>query len=131
MKIASGIELIEAREGDGAPAAKGDRVVYNVRTFLNQGDEVTLNDALLSQVSPARKREVDGRMFIDHHTVLGRRQTIAGLERALVGMKPGGYRKVRVSPHLAYRDKGIPGLIPPDAVLVIEIWLRDVLERGA
>lgn len=131
MKIASGIELIEAREGHGAPAAKGDRVVYNVRTFLNQGDEVKLNDALLSQVSPARKREVDGRMFIDHHTVLGRRQTIAGLERALVGMKPGGYRKVRVSPHLAYRDKGIPGFIPPDAVQVIEIWLRDVLERGA
>lgn len=131
MKIASGIELIQAREGEGAPAAKGDRVVYNVRTFLNQGDEVKLNDALLAQVSPARKREVDGRMFIDHHTVLGRRQTIAGLERALVGMKPGGYRKVRVSPHLAYRDKGIPGFIPPDAVLVIEIWLRDVLERGA
>jgi FKBP-type peptidyl-prolyl cis-trans isomerase len=40
-------------------------------------------------------------------------------------MNVGGYRKVRISPHLAYRDKGIPGLIPPNAVLICEIWLRD------
>jgi FKBP-type peptidyl-prolyl cis-trans isomerase len=42
-------------------------------------------------------------------------------------MKAGGYRKVRVSPHLAYREKGIAGLIPENAVLVIEIWLREIL----
>jgi FKBP-type peptidyl-prolyl cis-trans isomerase len=42
-------------------------------------------------------------------------------------MKPGGYRKVKVSPHLAYGERGIPGLIPTNAVLVIEIWLRQVL----
>ena len=58
---------------------------------------------------------------VDHTIVLGRRQAIAGVEHALVGMKVGGYRKVRVSPYLAYRDKGIPDLIPPDAVLICEI----------
>ncbi len=42
-----------------------------------------------------------------------------------MGMKVGGYRKVHVSPHLIYRDKGIPDLIPPNAVLICEIWLRD------
>ncbi|MEQ1794772.1 MAG: FKBP-type peptidyl-prolyl cis-trans isomerase [Nitrospira sp.] len=61
--------------------------------------------------------------FIDHTTVLGQRQAITGVEQALTGMKPGGYRKVRISPHLAYRDKGVPDLIPPDAVLIIEICL--------
>ena len=66
-------------------------------------------------------------MFIDHSLVLGRRLAIAGVEHALMGMKAGGYRKVRVSPHLAYRDKGIPDLIPPDAVLICEIWLRDIV----
>jgi FKBP-type peptidyl-prolyl cis-trans isomerase len=45
-------------------------------------------------------------------------------------MKVGGYRKVRISPHLAYRDKGLPELIPPHAVLVAEIWLRAVLEAS-
>ena len=42
-----------------------------------------------------------------------------------MGMKIGGYRKIRVSPHLAYRDEGISNLVPPDSVLVVEIWLRD------
>jgi FKBP-type peptidyl-prolyl cis-trans isomerase len=41
-------------------------------------------------------------------------------------MKVGGYRTVRISPHLAYRNEGIPDLIPRDAVLVVEIWLRNV-----
>ena len=59
--------------------------------------------------------------------MLGRREAIAGVEHALMGMKVGGYRKVRISPHLAYRDKGIPDLIPPDAVLICEIWLRDIV----
>lgn len=63
--------------------------------------------------------------MIDRTVVLGRREAVAGVEHALLGMNVGGYRKVRISPHLAYRDKGIPGLIPPNAVLICEIWLRD------
>ena len=38
-------------------------------------------------------------------------QTMAGVEHALIGMKVGGYRKVRISLHLAYRDKGITDLV--------------------
>ena len=42
-------------------------------------------------------------------------------------MRVGGFRKVRVSPHLAYGSRGMPGLVPPDAVLNISIWLREVM----
>ena len=63
--------------------------------------------------------------MIDRTIVLGRREAVPGVEHALLGMKVGGYRKVRISPHLAYRDKGIPDLIPPNAVLICEVWLRD------
>ena len=72
-------------------------------------------------------RVAGGVIFVDHKTWLGSRQTMAGVEHALMGMKVGGYRKVRISPHLAYRDKGIPDLIPPDAVLICDIWLRDIV----
>ncbi len=75
-------------------------------------------------------RVVDGVTFIDHTIVLGQRQAIAGIEHVLLGMKAGGYRKVRISPHLAYRDKGIPDLIPADAVLTCEVWLRAVTQEG-
>ncbi len=126
MKIAGGIELIEERPGEGVPAAKGDNVVYNLRIFLNKGDEVRLNEAQANQVPADAKRHEDGRILINRRAVLGKRRAIPGVERTLEGMRLGGYRKVRVGPHLAYRNKGIPGLIPADAVLVIEVWLREI-----
>ena len=127
MKRISGLKLLEEREGVGTPAKKGDRVVYNTRIFLNQGDEVMLNETQVEHLPQDMIRVEGGVIFVDHKTMLGSRQTIAGVEHVLMGMKVGGYRKVRISPHLAYRDKGIPDLIPPDAVLICEIWLRHVL----
>lgn len=127
MKIVPGVELIDEREGVGEPAQKGDRVVYNIKIFLNRGDEVPINEQQAAHGLPAEMMRAEGtQTFIDHHATLGKRQSIPGIEHSLVGMKPGGYRKVRVGPHLAYRDHGIPGLIPERAVLVIEIWLREI-----
>jgi FKBP-type peptidyl-prolyl cis-trans isomerase len=127
MKRLSGLKLLEEREGEGMPANKGDRVVYNSRIYLNKGDEVPLNAKQVEHLPKDMIRVEGSVIFVDHKTLLGSRQTMAGVEHALMGMKVGGYRKVRVSPHLAYRDKGIPGFIPPDAVLICEIWLRDIV----
>lgn len=130
MKRISGLKLLEEREGEGRPARKGDRIVYNARLFLNKGDEVPLNDKQTQYLPNEMVRVEGGLAFVDHTTVLGSRQAIAGVEQALMGMKAGGYRKVRISPHLAYRDKGIPDLIPSNAVLIAEIWLRDFVQGG-
>ena len=116
MKRISGLKLLEEREGVGTPAKKGDRLVYNTRIFLNQGEEVLRNDLQAQELPTEMVRVERGVSFIDHRIVLGQRQAIAGVEHALIGMKVGGYRKVRVSAHRAYRDKGIPDLIPPGAV---------------
>jgi FKBP-type peptidyl-prolyl cis-trans isomerase len=129
MKRMSGLKLLDEREGTGAPAKKGDHVVYNTRMFLNQGDEVPLNDIQAKQLPKEMVRVEDGITLIDHTIVLGRRQAIAGVEHTLMGMKVGGYRKVRISPHLAYRDKGVPELIPSHAVLIAEIWLRAIAQE--
>jgi FKBP-type peptidyl-prolyl cis-trans isomerase (trigger factor) len=126
MTRLSGLKLPEEREGVGTPANKGDRVLFNMRLFLNKGDEVPLNQTQAKHLPKEMIRVVDGITLIDRTVVLGRREVIAGVEHALMGMKVGGYRKVRIGPHLAYRNKGIPDLIPPDTVLICEIWLRQV-----
>jgi FKBP-type peptidyl-prolyl cis-trans isomerase (trigger factor) len=130
MKRLSGLTLLDEREGAGRVAQIGDRVVYNMRLYLNKGDEVPLNEEQAEHVLKEKIRIQDGVMLIDRTVMLGRREVIAGVEHALIGMKVGGYRKVRISPHLAYQDKGLPELIPPHAVLVVEIWLRAVLEAS-
>ncbi len=127
MKLPSGLKILENHEGSGLVAGSGHTIVYNVRIFLNQGDEVPINDALAERGIPDdRIRRENGQILIDHISTLGKRQALAGIEKALMGMRVGGFRKVRVSPHLAYRDRGLPGLIPPDAVLNISVWLREV-----
>jgi len=131
MKQLRGLKLLEEREGEGQPAQKGDRVVYNSRIFLNHGDEVPINEIQAKHLPAQMARADHGTTFIDHIIVLGRRQAMAGVEHALLGMKVGGYRKVRVSPHLAYRGKGIPDMIPSDAVLICEIWLRDIVRSSS
>ena len=129
MKRLGGVKLLDDREGEGQPAQKGDRVTYNVRLFLNKGEEVPLN-ASQAEHLPKEILRIEGNVtFVDHQTVLGSRQTMAGIEHALMGMKAGGYRKVRISPHLAYREKGLSNLIPPQAVLIAEVWLREIIQE--
>lgn len=127
MKRLSGLQLLEEREGEGREAQRGDQVIYNSRTFLNKGDEVRIQEEQIRSLSKAVLRVVGNATLIDHRTRLGSRQTVAGVEYTLMGMKVGGYRKVRISPHLAYRDKGVPEFIPADAVLVVEVWLRAIV----
>ncbi|NNE82974.1 MAG: FKBP-type peptidyl-prolyl cis-trans isomerase [Alphaproteobacteria bacterium] len=127
MKLPSGLEILENEEGFGPEAKTGDTVVYNVRIFLNRGDEVPINEASVDRGIPDELiRRESGHIFVDHVSTLGKRHAIAGIEKALIGMRAGGFRKLRVGPHLAYRDRGVPGLIPPDAVLNINVWLREI-----
>lgn len=108
--MASGIRIVADTEGTGARAERGDAVAFECAAFLNKG-----------AVVHSRRAE---------SAVLGSRRFIAGVEHALVGMREGGYRKVRISPHLAYRAGGIEGKIPANAVLIYELWLRSVEKRG-
>jgi FKBP-type peptidyl-prolyl cis-trans isomerase len=127
MKAKSGIKLLDDRECSGDSAKKGDKVIYNVRIHLNKGEEVPLNERQAEFLPPTMLRTENGRRLVDHELILGKRRAIAGIEYALIGMKPGGYRKVRLSPHLAYRDEGLADLIPPNAVLNVQLWLRQIV----
>ena len=57
---------------------------------------------------------------------LSGRVVIAGLRYGVEGMRVGGLRRLTVSPHLAYGGDGVPGVIPPVAVLIFEVKLLDV-----
>lgn len=102
----SGIKIIEEIVGAGAQVAKGDSVVFDCAASLSKGTRV-------------HGRQTDS-------TVLGARRLIPGIEDALIGMRKGGYRKVRISPHLAYRSEGVKDKVPPNAVLIYELWLKEV-----
>jgi FK506-binding nuclear protein len=49
---------------------------------------------------------------------------------AVQGMNVGGYRKVTISAHLAYGEKGIPDIIPPNAKLTVEIKVIEEMYKS-
>lgn len=99
MRILSGIKVTDLVMGSGTVAERGSKVTIEWRGCLNRDDEFGCGCASFR---------------------VGKREVIAGLDQGIVGMKVGGTRKIRVSPHLAYRENGAPG-IPPNAVLEFEV----------
>lgn len=127
--IENGIELLDEIEGTGKPASKGSSVKYCARFFLRKGSEVTPDDEMITNNRKQLNTTIiEGVELVEHTLLLGKRRAIAGLEKSLNGMKKGGYREVLVSPHLAYREEGIPGRIPENALLRIKLWVQDVKE---
>ena len=126
-KIDKGVELLEETVGIGMSAVKGSRVEYCARMYLRKGDEVTSDYEIISQYREHLETEtIEGVELVRHVTELGKRRVIAGVEKALLGMKKNGYREILVAPHLAYGVKGVSGRIPENALLRIKIWVRDV-----
>ena len=103
--------MVEEATGGGDEVQKGDVVVLELQLSLNRGDVV----------HPRRETRL----------TFGRRDMFAGLAKSIQGMLEGGYRKTRVSPHLGYGKDGIPGTIPPNAVLICEIWVRSISRKSA
>ena len=104
--VARGIEIESDEPGTGDVAARGKRVVLRVRGSLHRGD-----------------------VFMDSEREsfrLGERVVIAGLEYGVEGMRVGGRRRIRVPPHLGYREAGVPEKIPSNALLFFDVELLDV-----
>jgi len=101
-----GVEYEDLVVGDGAIANRGCTVEVEYSLFLNRGDTVQENKKYSFRI--------------------GERHVVAGLEYGVEGMRAGGQRRIRVGPHLAYRDKGVPDTIPANAVLEFRVSLLSV-----
>jgi len=119
---ASGIEILADRPGTGDPVERQQIYRMRIRMWLNRGDPVRwqhpsgpVDTALL---------EDDGATLISDLRV-DRENLVAGIFQGIDGMRVGGLRKLKISPHLAYGERGIPGIIPANAVVVAEVEIID------
>jgi FKBP-type peptidyl-prolyl cis-trans isomerase len=102
-----GVKVEDIRVGEGAEATLDSVVRIRYDGYLNRGDPFQLNVACT----------------ID----LAHRDIIAGLRYGIEGMRTGGRRRIRVSPHLAYGAGGASDCIPANAVLIFDVELIEVL----
>ncbi|ASR44251.1 hypothetical protein BEN78_13640 [Xanthomonas citri pv. mangiferaeindicae] len=106
---ASGIQYSVERQGQGPRPRAGDRVRVHYRGTLLDGTEF---DSSYGRGAPA---------------VFGLDQVIAGWTEGLQLMPIGGKYRFWIPGDLAYGPKGSPPNIPPNATLVFDVELIDIL----
>ena len=104
QRLRSGLTLLEDIPGAGEEVRRQHTYRIRVRLWLNKGDLV---------------RETTSDMRIDRSSLVN------GLFYGVDGMKVGGTRRLEIAPHLAYGDRGVPGVIPAGALLVAEITILE------
>lgn len=112
---ASGQDFIELKietlkPGTGAAAASGKKVTVHYTG--------TLTDGKVFDSSENRKAPFT--------FTLGQGQVIPGWDKGVDGMKVGERRRLSIPSNLAYGEKGVGSVIPPNAPLVFEVELLSV-----
>ena len=107
--------------GTGNPAAAGNVATFSYTGWLFNGSGTESKGRQF-----ASSAQSGGAPLV---VTIGRRQTLAGVEQALVGMRVGGKRRVYVPANLGYGPSGTSdGTIPPNAALVFELELVNLVQ---
>lgn len=104
------IGITEVLEGSGAAVVDGDRVTMHYRGTFPEGSEF---DSSYGRNQPFSFR-------------VGRGEVIKGFDMGVLGMKPGGKRRVEIPSAFGYGTRGAGKVIPPNQDLVFEIELVSI-----
>ena len=117
--LKKGLDLLTEQIGEGPPVRKHAFFRIKLRMWLHHGEPVRWSDPW-GLVDKGAHLEDGGTVLVTDVRV-DRVFLVAGLFYGIQGMNVGGTRLLRIAPHLAYGEKGLPGIIPPNAVLTAEL----------
>jgi hypothetical protein len=120
QRLRSGLTLLVDIPGTGDEVRRQHNYRIRLRMWLNKGDPVRWQHAW-GPVGIATLKD-DG-ATLDTEVRIDRRSLISGLFYGVEGMRVGGMRRLEISPHLAYGDTGVPGVVPGGAVLTAEVTI--------
>ncbi len=110
----SGLAYFMIKEGEGEQAKAGKKVSVHYTGKLADGTKF--------DSSHDRNEPIE--------FPLGEGRVIPGWDEGIALLKVGGKATFIIPPHLAYGARGAGGVIPPNATLIFEVELMDILEEG-
>ncbi|MFO7540449.1 MAG: FKBP-type peptidyl-prolyl cis-trans isomerase [Chloroflexota bacterium] len=108
----SGLKYFDIVDGTGDIPIDSDRVLMEFAAWLEDG---TFLGSSQQMGSPLVANMGTGQLF-------------PGWEEGLLTMQEGGTRQLMIPPALGYGEEGAGSLIPPNATLIWQITLVDVIE---
>ena len=124
---AEGLKVLVVTEGDGEPMADGDQALVHYAGYLNSGKPF---DTSVKEVAKAWGQYNPQREPYQGFPVTCGNQgrVIKGWQQGLIGLKKGSHAKLIIPPALGYGEAGAGGVIPPNATLVFDVWIEEVLK---
>ena len=114
MTTASGLQIIDTKEGTGASPKSGQTCVMHYTGWLYEnGQKGKKFDSSVDRNEP-------------FEFPIGQRRVIAGWDEGVATMKVGGKRTLIIPPELGYGARGAGGVIPPNATLMFDVELLGV-----
>src|SRR5947209_6022798 len=102
-----GLRYVDLLGGDGEPVRSGDVV------------EVRYTGMLHADGKPFEGNAAEGKPPL--RFLVGNGEVVRGFDAGVVGMRPGGKRKLFVPAALGYGSRGLPGKVPSNADLVYAV----------
>lgn len=114
VTTSSGLQYIELQAGTGAQPQKGDVVAVHYVGALTDG----------TQFDSSYKRN---QPFV---FPLGMGRVIKGWDEGIAMMRVGGKARLIIPPELAYGNRSVGGVIPPNSTLIFEVELLEILPKS-
>jgi len=102
-----------------------------------KGDEVTIEYTGWLYDAAAAANQQRGKQFDssknrgDFKTAIGVGRVIKGWDQGVMDMTLGEQSVLTIPGHMAYGDRGFPGLIPANATLIFEVELKGIGNKKA
>lgn len=109
--LPNGLKIEDLQPGQGKEVKSGDTIKIHYLGTLTNG---TKFDSSYDRGQPFQ-------------TQIGVGQVIKGWDEGVVGMKVGGKRRLTIPPELGYGAQGAGSSIPPNATLIFEVELVEIL----
>ena len=119
-RLRSGLVLLTDIPGTGDPVRRQQNYLVRLRLWLHRGEPVRWQ--MPSGPVGVGRLEDNGETLITEMRI-NRGSMMNGLFYGVDGMRVGGTRRLEIAPHLAYGEKGVPGMIPENALLIAEITI--------
>ena len=114
MTTASGLQIIDSKVGTGATPRAGQTCVMHYTGWLYEnGAKGKKFDSSVDRGDP-------------FEFPLGAGRVIKGWDEGIATMKVGGKRTLIIPAKLAYGDRAVGGVIPPNATLLFDVELLGV-----
>jgi len=124
QRLRSGLTLLTDLPGSGDVIRRQQNYRIRLRLWLNKGDPVRWPEQW--GVEGALRSDDNGETLIKLVRI-DRVSLVNGLFYGIEGMRVGGTRRLEIAPHLAYGEAGVPGVIPPNAVLTAEVTILEAV----